>query len=252
MSNTKVNSGSPANGDQSANDASEQEKSRAGKATPKELFNRMYGSHHLTHHQVLNLRIGDDTPVPATVVAILKRRLDGAAKRINSLKKVVADYRVILRTRKEAVGDQLVAIDNATAKRYHYNKLIAEAKLLKAQDQFEMYKQLHREALQSNSAPVQKALTVSRADRYIKRMAPSLTRETLAAIRGSKSVSQLQTLAVSGSRAEFRLRFEELLKSSGKDLNEKLTAKPKLFTEVMVRVMAELKESAVEISGGGQ
>jgi len=228
--------GAPTNGDQSITVLPLPAKngSRRRSKSPRELYEMMYVGG-VSSGEMKNLRIGESSQVPVKVVAYLKRRMNGAASRVASIKGELGKYRQKIRNR-SALSLSSSDFDDTRAK-----KLRAQAELIKAKDEYQMFTQFYEEALEANSIAFTHKIATAREDAFANRMAPSKAKNaigTLSAASKNGKAADIQHLKeiASGPREAFREKFLELIQTLDGDLYVELISRPKLLTKVVGRV----------------
>jgi len=236
MADSTVVTGAPTNGDQSINAVSipANNGSRRKSKSPRELYEMMYVGR-VSSGEMKNLRIGESAQVPVKVVAYLKRRMDGAASRVASIKGQIGEYRQNIRNH-SALSFTTSDVDAIRAK-----KLKAQADLIKAKDEYQMFKQFYEEALEANSVPVKHKIVAAREDAFAGRMAPSKAKiviESLSAASKNGKATDIQQLKeiASGPRDAFREKCLELVQMLDGDLYVEIISRPKLLTKIIGRV----------------
>lgn len=228
--------GAPTNGDQSIHtDSTAANKGNRRKSkSPRELYEMMYVGD-VSSEDLKNLRIGESSEVPVKVVAYLKRRMNGAAARVASLKNQLGEYRQRIRNR-SALSLVSSDVDDIRVK-----KLRDQAELIKAKEEYQMFKQFYEEALEANSVPFKHKIVAARENAFADRMAPSQSKSVIEVLSAASTngkaadIQQLKEIA-SGPRDAFREKFIELIQTLDMDLYVELYSRPKLLTKVIGRV----------------
>ena len=202
---------------------------------PSELFTQFFGSKSLTQGQLITRAF--DAPakaIPQQVVGLLQQRLKGATTRIASRKNLIQEYRVILKTGITMKDGRSIALTPSGRKLFQDKKLQAAAELIKAKDDKLMFRSYLDEALKANSSPVRDDIKTVREISFIKRMAPSISQRIINQILAKPELKESFIKVKSGED------FLDVLKVNDAKTHKTLFNKPKLTTQVKLRVFEQL------------
>lgn len=173
---------------------------------------------------------------PSALRAYLKRRLDGALRRIETAEGKIRDYTRIVSSRR-ALG-----LTSAEVKAYRCKKLEVEVELRDAKSSRDLFQKQYNEALEEGARPYRERLKASREEAFLTRVAPSKANsviEMLTVAGGNGHAGEVENLRrmLNGPRAEFKLAFMALVKELDPSIHEEFVKRPKLQTRVMNRVI---------------
>ena len=203
---------------------------------PTELFTQFFGSKSLTQGQLITRAF--DAPakaIPQQVVGLLQQRVKGATTRIAFRKNKIQEYRVILKTGITIKDGRSIALTPSGRKLFQDKKLQAEAELIKAKDDKLIFRSYLDDALKANSSPVRDDIKTVREISFIKRMAPSISQRIIDQMVSKPDLRESFLKVQSGEG-----NFLDVLKTNDEKTHNVLFNKPKLTTQVKLRVFEQL------------
>ena len=211
-------------------------KVNVSRTRPTELFTQFFGSKSLTQGQLITRAF--DAPakaVPQQVVGLLQQRVKGATTRIAFRKNKIQEYRVILKTGITIKDGRSIALTPSGRKLFQDKKLQAEAELIKAKDDKLIFRSYLDEALAANGSPMRDDIKTVREISFNKRMAPSISQRIINQILAKPELKDSFIKVKSGEG-----NFLDVLKTSDAKTHQTLLSKPKLATQVKLRVFEQL------------
>jgi len=206
------------------------------KIKPTELFTKFFGGKSLTVEQIISGSFGDIVEAyPQRVVGLLQNRIKGAAKRIENRKIEIQEHRVTLKNRVVLKHGKAVALTSAECKSVKHKKLMAEAELLQAKEELWTLRAYLKEAVTANGSPVRKNIKSVREMAFVKRMTPSISQRIIAQMVANPDLRE-SFLKVKSGEGDFL----DVLKTNDAKTHLILLSKPKLATQVKLRVFEQL------------
>jgi len=225
-------------------------KKKAGSVSPTEMFEAMYGARAPTQEQSNSLKIRDSSPVPKKVVALIKRRMNGAQARVESASRRIQAYRQVIRTRRSVddLGHEmnLPQSDVAAVK---IKLLEARAGRMKAQETLAYNKQIYEEAIASRAGQLERGMRSIRKEKVVTRETPQLVKRSmellnpLGANGAADEIGSLRSAAKSGNWVQFKQPFLGFVATHDPVMSDRLNEIPSLRHRVIIGTMRELKKS---------
>jgi hypothetical protein len=230
--------------------AEESKKKKARNNPVKEMFDKMYGARNLTQEQLNALKVGDPSPVPKAVVALIKRRIKGSRVRVASIRLRIQEYRKVIRTRRSVDESGHEAnLPQSDIDSTRIQLLEARAELMKAQELLGYYEQIFEEALQSQAGQLEKGMRNIRKERAVTRETPQYVKramellERLGSNGEAPEVGGIRSAAKSRDWARFKEPLLGFLATHDKEMSDRLDEIPRLRQKVVAGTMRELKKS---------
>jgi hypothetical protein len=206
------------------------------KIKPTDLFTKIFGGRSLTVAQILTHSFGDPvTAYPQQLVGLLLSRIKGAETRSENRKSKIQKLRVTLKNRVVLKHGKAVALTSAECKSVKHKKLMAEAELLQAKEELWTLRAYLKEAVTANGSPVRKNIKSVREMAFVKRMTPSISQRIIAQMVANPDLRE-SFLKVKSGEGDFL----DVLKTNDAKTHLILLSKPKLATQVKLRVFEQL------------
>jgi len=210
-----------------------------------------------TNNNVVKLR-----RIPTRKIAQLKRKMDGAEKRMTRLESELSDTRAIIRRKYSELKDEKGKVvghkqlSPAQIKAYRLMRSQIDQALAIAKGDYFEARRAYEEAAGRNIAAVLKTTSEVKRENKTRREAKALLKKTKAILKekgkngGAKKLQLLTTLALADNIEGFRETFDESMEEFDPSHYITISGVSSVKTEIIHDIMDEMAEEAKKQSDG--
>jgi len=206
----------------------------------------------------LNKETGNEgkRPVPATKIANLKRKMDGAERRVHRLETELVEIRSIIRRKYLVIAggdgapDQQDQLGAAQIAGYRLKRTEVEGQLIEAQGDYVIARRAYEEAVKRNTVLSRRQNHEMRKQNRAVREAKKLLRDTKSLLEkhgsngGEKDVVELKSLAKAGDITGFRKVFDEKVRVWDEEHYATVSGVSTVKTEIIRELMEQFKSDS--------
>lgn len=210
-----------------------------------------------TNNNVVKLR-----RIPTRKIALLKRKMDGAEKRMIRLESELAETRAIIHRKYTELKDEKEKVvghkqlSPAQIKSYRLKRSQIDQALAIAKGDYFEAKREFEEAAGRNIAAVSKTTSEVKRENKTRREAKALLKKTQGILKakgkngGAKKLQQLTAFALADNIEGFRKTFDESIEEFDPSHYVTISGVSSVKTEIIHEIMDEMAEEARKQSGG--
>ncbi len=212
---------------------------------PSALYRELFASRPMSQEQMIRQSLNNPVKIfPQSVIGLIQKKIKGAQTRVTNRRIEIQELRVALKNGVVLKHGRVVGITPAEKKSIQQKKLHAEAELIKAKDDLALFRQNLAEALAKNGDPLREDIRSVRESAYIRRMAPSVSKQILEYVESKTGVREsLINLKREAPADEVAAGFLGIVKEGNDKAYMLLSTKPKLATQVRQVVYEKLSQT---------
>ena len=219
-------------------------------------------SHSVTSSDNTNNNVVKLRRIPTRKIALLKRKMDGAEKRMIRLESELAETRAIIHRKYTELKDEKEKVvghkqlSPAQIKSYRLKRSQIDQALAIAKGDYFEAKREFEDAAGRNIAAVSKTTSEVKRENKTRREAKALLKKTKAILKakgkngGAKKLQLLTTFALADNIEGFRETFDESMEEFDPSHYVTISGVSSVKTEIIHEIMEEMVEEAIKNNGG--